>query len=174
MPKKRHSVINAYTDGEFLLHFRITRKLFNTLSRTFLESAQYKELRPDKRLSSDDHLAIFLWFAGHEGCSFRDLSNRFNVTISTVSRVIVRVTSFLSDLSQQVIKWPTAAEKEASSQYFQTTCGVSGVIGCIDKTDITIDPPTRSKNDNADQKGTNAVLKIKKPPTTDSTTPSSN
>lgn len=129
MPKKRHSVINAYTEGEFLLHFRITRRLFNTLSRTFSESAQYKELRPDKRLSSDDHLAIFLWFAGHEGCSFRDLSNRFNVTISTVSRVIVRVTSFLSDLSQQVIKWPTAAEKEASSQYFQTTCGVSGVIG---------------------------------------------
>ncbi|XP_073848607.1 uncharacterized protein isoform X1 [Musca autumnalis] len=123
------SVITKYTEEEFKMHFRISRTMFNTLCSMFADSEYYKNLRADKRMSSEDHLAIFLWFAGHEASCFRDISDRFNVTISTVSRTITRVTNFLSRLSPQVIKWPTDEEKAASSQFFKARCGFAGAIG---------------------------------------------
>lgn len=113
------NVISSYTDEEFKMHYRISRSLFKILSDKFSESQQYKHLRSDKRLLSDEHLYVFLWFAGHEACSYRDLSDRFNVTKSSVSRIIKRVTYFLSPLSPQVIKWPSAEERQVSSEYFE-------------------------------------------------------
>ncbi|XP_073821650.1 uncharacterized protein [Musca autumnalis] len=55
----RTSVITKYTEEEFKMHFRISRTMFNTLSSMFADSEYFKNLRADKRMSSEDHVAIF-------------------------------------------------------------------------------------------------------------------
>ncbi|KAI8127449.1 TGF-beta receptor type-1 [Lucilia cuprina] len=79
--------------------------------------------------------------------------DRFNISTSTVSIIIDRVCNFLSNMSPDIIKWPNEEQKVTSSTAFKNKCGFSKVIGCIDGTHITIDPPLNLKNQYIDRKG---------------------
>lgn len=184
MPKKRNCIKNylqdvvpTYSENEFKCHFRIAKSLFLHLSNKFEESDIFSSLRVDKRLPGTTHLAVFLWFAGHEACSYRDLKDRFDLSLSSVCRIIARVTMYISSLSPNVIKWPSDEEKQQSAEFFKNKCGFSKAIGkyffslefgsffkfwhfwsnfftgCIDGTHITIDPPAKCKDDYIDRKG---------------------
>jgi len=37
----------------------------------------------------------YLWFVGHESASYRDVADRFDITISTLYHIITRVTEFV-------------------------------------------------------------------------------
>lgn len=102
------------------MHFRISRDLYLTLAERFEESKYYKSMQPTKCIPSKTYLATFLWFAGHEACSVRDLSDRFNLSISSISQIIDKVTLFVSSLSPEVIKWPTEERKAASATFLTT------------------------------------------------------
>lgn len=169
-------VVPAYTGEEFVKQFRISKELFATLTTRYEQCDSYKRLRDDKRLSAAKSLAVFLWFAGNEASSFRDLSDRFNLTASSVSRVIDRVTMFISSLSPEVIKWHSNERNQQFVNYFaqfrfpksigKSTLGNDvGMIvysikfyflfwlGCIDGTHIPINPPSERKDDYIDRKG---------------------
>lgn len=121
--------VPTYTEKEFITHFSISRTLFENLSVRMLEWNDYKSLRPDKRLSEMVYLLVFLWFASHEACSFRDLSDRFNISLSTVNVIIHKVSMFLSSLSPEVIKWPTESKMVESSKFFEKKCLFPKAIG---------------------------------------------
>ncbi|XP_017485829.1 PREDICTED: putative nuclease HARBI1, partial [Rhagoletis zephyria] len=89
----------------------------------------------------------------HEACSYRDLSDRFDIAISSVSRIIERTTMFISSLSPEVIKWPSEVKKREAANFFNNKCGFSKAIGCIDGMHITIDPPAENKDEYIDRKG---------------------
>ncbi|KAL1501014.1 hypothetical protein ABEB36_006419 [Hypothenemus hampei] len=72
--------------------------------------------------------------------SFRDVSDRFHMTKSTLFKVIRRVTYFLSNMSANVITWPNDFEKVEIQTHFENS--MPGVIGLIDGTHIRIDKPT--------------------------------
>lgn len=66
------NTVSHYSEREFLKHFRINRELFQYLCRRFKETSEYKSLT--KRAKSAEHeLLLFLWYAGHEACSFEDI-----------------------------------------------------------------------------------------------------
>lgn len=172
-----YKMVPDYTDVEFRTHFRISRALYENLSKRFLDSDIYKSLRPDKRLPERLHMLVFLWFAGHEACSFSDLSDRFNLSRSTICVIINRVTLFISSLSKETIKWPNEAQQIESSKYFESKCLFPKTIGnysiqmlinnkviilvlnlgCIDGTHIVIDPPSKSKDEYIDKKGSTSI-----------------
>lgn len=170
--------VASYSETEFRSHFRISRALFTNLSQRLWEWSDYQKLRYDKRLSEEVHMLVFLWFAGHEACSFRDLSDRFNLCISSISLIIERVTMFLSSLSPEIIKWPNAQKKEETSKYFANKCLFSkaignnsfskftyiyvhtlrySILGCIDGTHVVIDPPKTGKDEYIDRKGNTTI-----------------
>lgn len=122
------NVVSKYSDVEFTRHFRIKASLFNALSAEFGRSNAYSKLREDKRMSPEKHMLLFLWFAGHEAVSFRDLADRFDVSLSTVSVALTRVIYFVSNLSAKVIKWPNEEEKRETMEYFQIL-GFPNVLG---------------------------------------------
>lgn len=104
------NVISSYTDEVFKKHYSISRCLFKILNDKFGESGQTSTLR--KTFSCDEHLYLFLGIASHEACNYiLDLSDIFNATIFSVSRIIKRVTYILSTPSPHVIKWPKAEER---------------------------------------------------------------
>ncbi|XP_017486646.1 PREDICTED: uncharacterized protein LOC108375077 [Rhagoletis zephyria] len=115
-------IVPSYYESEFRSHFRTSRSLFASLSDRLFQSEYYQMLRPDKRNSEKLYLLVFLWFAGHESCSYRDLADRFDLSLSTICLIINRVSMFLSSTSPQIIKWPTASEKQESSESFQNKC----------------------------------------------------
>lgn len=89
---------------------------------------------------------------GHQTASFRDLGDRFNITISSVNRIIHRLTLFLSNLSPEVIKWPSEAEEEISEQHFINN-GFPNVIGAIDGSHVKIDKPENDPDSYINRKG---------------------
>lgn len=74
-----------------------------------------------------------MWFLGHESAGYRDVADRFGVTISTLHVIITRVTRFLMQLAPHIIKFPTLEEKEATKTHFLQQKGFPGIISKFTK-----------------------------------------
>ncbi|XP_061398624.1 uncharacterized protein LOC133334351, partial [Musca vetustissima] len=146
-------IVPTYTEEEFRRHFRVSKSLFKSLCQRLSNWDMYKKMRPDKKFSEETNILVFLWFAGHEACSYRDIADRFDLSLFTVGAIISRISLFLSSMSPEVIKWPTKEEKRRSAQCFDNKCFFKKAIGCIDGTHIVIDPPSSGKDDYVDRKG---------------------
>lgn len=59
---------------------------------------------------------------------------------------------FLSNLSRDIIKWPTEAEKQQSEEHFRNN-GFPSIIGAIDGTHIKIDKPQTDPDSYINRKG---------------------
>ncbi|KAJ8932013.1 hypothetical protein NQ314_015029, partial [Rhamnusium bicolor] len=89
-------------------------------------------------------ITVSLWFAANEATSFREVSDRFDITKSTLFK-IVRVTYFLSNLYPRVTKWSNDLEKvEIETNFRNSNC--PGVVGIIDDTHIRIDKPAEDRD----------------------------
>ncbi|KAJ8949259.1 hypothetical protein NQ318_022772 [Aromia moschata] len=126
----------------FIEHFRVSREVANDISQRFAVSEYYKQLAgPYGKLTALQYTSIFLWYAGHQTASFRDVVDRFNVTISVLHKIIKRMTYFL--------------KKQEIEQYFRHKNRFPGIIGLIDGTHIKIDKP---RDDPASYINRNGVL----------------
>lgn len=127
------------------MHFRLSRHKFEVLSSEFLVCDVYQNLQKNRKLSicfvdinhqndfihvgnylsantrlnidNKKSVLVFLWFAGHQ-TSYREVGDRFNLSIGSVYDVITRVTMFLSDKAKDIIKLPNEMEKRASKDFF--------------------------------------------------------
>ncbi|KAB0795809.1 hypothetical protein PPYR_01871 [Photinus pyralis] len=148
------NTVPTYSFEEFKMHFRITRPLFNSLAIKFRDSSEYKSIeRHYNTVSYEKQVGLFLWFAGHEACAYRDLADRFDLSLWTVHTIIYRVSRFLSNMSVNVIKWPSLQQRLESEQKFSSKYNFPGVIGSIDGTHVIIDPPNDNKDNYIDRKG---------------------
>lgn len=146
--------VPQFNRTEFLEHFRVSREVANDISQRFANSEYYKEQSgPYGKLTSLQYTYIFLWYAGHQTASFRDVADRFNVTISVLHKIIKRMIYFLSNLSPEVIKWPNDVEKQEIEQYFRHKNTFPGIIGLIDGTHIKIDKPQDDPDSYINRKG---------------------
>lgn len=89
---------------------------------------------------------------GHQTASFRDVADRFHVTISSINRIIHRVTYFLSNLSPEIIRWPNDDEKRTNEEQFRAN-GFPNIIGAIDGSHIKIDKPDNDPDSYLNRKG---------------------
>ncbi|XP_071054143.1 putative nuclease HARBI1 [Onthophagus taurus] len=133
------TIVPQYTDQQYLEHFRISKHLSAKLSTEFEASHYYSKSDTGfDRIPAQKCIAIFCWYAGHEAAGFRDVADRFNISISTLHQLIEKVVYFLSYKSPSVIKWPNETEKRENEKLFKEN-GFFGAIGCIDGTHIKID-----------------------------------
>lgn len=125
-------VVPAYSDEEFIRHFRISRGLFVHLSNKYENTDEFQKMfrqNPARTVLPNKTLAVFLWFAAHESCSYRDISDRFNISLSTVHEIILRGTAFITNLSPEVIRWPTVAEMNEEAMFREAESRIPGIIG---------------------------------------------
>lgn len=146
-------IIPQYSDEIFIEHFRVSRPVANLISERFAESNYYStHTGCYGTLSAQNAIYIYLWFVGHQTASFRDVADRFDVTISTLFRIIRRVSYFLSNLSPEVIHWPSENEKNDIERHFRHN-GFLGVIGAIDGSHVKIDKPADDPESYLNRKG---------------------
>ncbi|KAK5647836.1 hypothetical protein RI129_002728 [Pyrocoelia pectoralis] len=133
-------IVPQFTNEQFSTHFRVSRHVSQHLAQRFGASEYYHQEGDSVKVTPLKCILVFLWFAGNEAVSYRDVADRFGISQSTLFKIIRRVINFLSNLSSEVIVWPTDDEKNEIEAWFRNKNFV-GVIGAIDGTHIKIDKP---------------------------------
>lgn len=67
------TVLLRYSDEEFIRHYRINKQVFAELVERYENTEEYQRLlkyHVNTAVNADKTIAVFLWFAGHEACSF--------------------------------------------------------------------------------------------------------
>jgi len=91
----------------------------------FTGHAGYETISPQK------HILSFLWFVGHQSASYRDVADRFGLTISALYNVISRVSNFLLSVAPTIIRFPTLQEKQATQDFYYREKRFPGIIGTL-------------------------------------------
>ena len=91
--------------------------------------------------------------------SFREISDKFDVSQSSAHRVIASILGVISRLSTRYIRWPNAPQKARSSGSFcHTSGGIHHIIGAIDGCHIKITRPQCHGDDYINRKGYFSIL----------------
>lgn len=85
-------------------------------------------------------MLLALWYLANTE-SFRQVSDRFGISLSSAHRILSRVINFILSLIKDYIKWTNDEEKKNISSNFKTKHGFDGVIGLIDGSHIKINKP---------------------------------
>ncbi|KAK5642888.1 hypothetical protein RI129_003154 [Pyrocoelia pectoralis] len=134
--------IPSYNDEEFCEHFHISRRVAESIALQFEQSEYFHyQSGGNGKLSSLQHVLIYLWFVAHQTASFRDVADRFHISISSLFVIIRKLTNFLSNLSHRVISWPSPEEQTVIERHFRDN-DFPGVIGAIDGSHVKIDKPS--------------------------------
>ncbi|KAL4127339.1 hypothetical protein QTP88_011514 [Uroleucon formosanum] len=134
--------VARYNDLEFMEHFRVRHHIAYDLAVHFEGSQEFNETTGGHgKITAYNQVLIFLWFAGHLTASFRDVADRFCITISSLFRIVRRLTHVISYMASTVITWQNEHEKQRTRDFFQIK-GFSNVIGAIDGSHIHIDKPS--------------------------------
>lgn len=95
-------------------------------------------------LEPSKDLYIFLWYIANT-ITFRQLSNLFGLSTSTIRNAISRVALWFISKRHDYIKWPEVEEMCNQSKKFEELGGAPGIIGIIDGTHMKIKAPKTNK-----------------------------
>ncbi|XP_024886102.1 putative nuclease HARBI1 [Temnothorax curvispinosus] len=137
------NIVRNYDNIDFIMHFRLSREKTFQLINQFRVSEIFMSLQDAGRvkITAEKHILCYLWFVGHQSASYRDVADRFGVTISALYNIITRVTDYIMLLAPNIIKYPTLVEKEETETFYRERKGFPGIIGAIDGSHIRIDKP---------------------------------
>ena len=74
--------------------------------------------------------------------TYRDVTDRFDMSLSALYNVISRVSDFLGEMTPEYVKWPTPEEAEETQQFYFHKSGINGIIACVDGTHLKINKPS--------------------------------
>ncbi|KAH7970540.1 hypothetical protein HPB49_010006 [Dermacentor silvarum] len=104
-------VVRQYSDDEFRRHFRLARPVAEKLIAEFAASSMCPSRTnggvPAK--SAETHILSFIWYAANKTC-MRNVASRFDLSESSVHRILHRVAHFLLTLGPSLIKFPADLE----------------------------------------------------------------
>ena len=101
-------VVPSYSLDEFKGHFRMTRNTFESVSQELAATGSIPlgNRFGRKAIPLEKQVLIFVWFISNLE-AMRSVSDRFNVTLSSLERIQKRVTEAIIALRhQEYIKWP--------------------------------------------------------------------
>ncbi|KAJ8391895.1 hypothetical protein AAFF_G00083660 [Aldrovandia affinis] len=100
---------------------------------------------------------MFLWYLANQN-SFRELSDKFDVSQGAAHKVIVEVLDLTCLLASSFITWPTHCEKRTNAVLFRRACGIDGIVGTIDGCHIRIQRPPVRGGDYLNRKSFYSIL----------------
>ncbi|XP_036150190.1 protein ALP1-like [Monomorium pharaonis] len=93
-----------------------------------------------KKKSAELCLLMSLWFLNNKK-PHRTLANLFNISLSSVFRIIRRIINWLVTLVPEVVTWSEGNNITEVSGKFQEIAGIRSCIGAIDGSHIYINKP---------------------------------
>lgn len=98
-----------------------------------------------------------IWYLANQE-SYRQISDRFNITESAAWKVIRKVVDYLITTSASIIKWPNEDEAAIIEAQFEAKQGIDKIIGAIDGTHILIHKPGADQHAYCTRKGTHSII----------------
>ncbi|XP_031351370.1 putative nuclease HARBI1 [Photinus pyralis] len=148
--------ITSYSDEEFKQHFRLKRETALKLIELYRSSIKaYKG--GWNHITAEKAIYITIWYLSNME-TFRQISDRFDVTLSCAHHVINVVLDFLVNNSSKFIKWPSEQEAKEEAYYFEKKKGIANVIGAIDGCHIKIHRPVIHEQDYVNRKGYHSII----------------
>ncbi|XP_029938681.1 protein ALP1-like [Salarias fasciatus] len=145
-------------DHTFTRHFRIAKYqyeyLLAKLQEGGLKSEHSQGVPP---IPAPKKLLMFLWFMANRS-GLRVLSDKFDVSQSSVHRVTHQVLTVMLGLGSDFIAWPNGSQKRASAVAFRRICGLDRVIGVIDGCHIKLQRPSERGGDFMNHRSYYSVL----------------
>ncbi|KAI4464159.1 hypothetical protein MML48_3g00015506 [Holotrichia oblita] len=149
--------VQKYDDMEFKEHFRLTRYTYNYLKERIKNSKilpSHKYGR--KKIEIDKALQMTLWYLSNNE-TYRQISDRFNVTKSSAYRTIRKILKYFVSISKAYIKWPSESKKVIIQNHFQNN-GFDEAIGAIDGSHINIKRPSHEPQFYCNRKSQYSIL----------------
>ncbi|XP_066582413.1 putative nuclease HARBI1 [Prorops nasuta] len=148
------NVVLHYSLSDFKSHFRLSKFTFEALVQRIgpclLRRANGPKVHPFKQL------AIALWIFGNQEV-FRSVSDRFDLSKSTIWNCVFNVTYVLQNHAADYIKWPNDYQIKYNIQKFAEISHFPGVIGVIDGCHIPISAPKNHPNSYINRKGFHSI-----------------
>ena len=136
-------VVPSYTDSVFRSHFRPSRtsaELLTGLLGTCPEIPS-KHTRGRQPVSVEKQLLLTLLVLGNPEC-VRSVSDRFDVTKSSVYRIVRRVCkAIVNNYAKMFIRWPQGERSLEVMEKFELNNGLPRCLGVLDGTHIPIKTP---------------------------------
>ena len=112
--------VSAYAPSEFRSHFRMTRGTSEFLCREIINTGRIPtgNSRGRQPIPPVKQVLVLLWSMANQEPA-RLVADRFDITMSSVDRVLQRGTRALADLSAEYIKWPNAQVLFFHNVYFK-------------------------------------------------------
>lgn len=121
----------------------MTRYIFLDDYTAYYFSLQ-QNIRGRKIIGPDAEMYFFLWYMSNTN-SYREISDRFDITKSSVYRVLHRVVEWIVLESPKCIKWPLPFDMSINEMKFRAKTCFPNVIGAIDGSHIEISAPREHK-----------------------------
>ena len=144
------------SDKEFKSHFRLERGTAEALLQKISSKLMIKQANSEPEICPSKQLLIALWVWSTPD-SYRSVSQRFNVSKSSVARILRRMADVLVEMASSFIKWPEGQHAQNVREHFNKMSEFPGVIGCIDGTHIPIPAPTEHSDSYLNRKGYHSV-----------------
>lgn len=111
-----------------------------------------------KPVELEKQVLITLWILANT-CCFRDISDRFNVTKSSIYRIFRRICSaIVSNLVNRFIRFPTGNGIQQVCEGFQKLAGIPRVLGAVDGCHIPIKAPSKFPENYVNRKKFHSVV----------------
>lgn len=144
-------------DRTFSHYFRVTKPQFEYIMMKLQDNGIQKQHSQGLPVPATKKVLMFLWYMANQN-SFREMSDKFDVSQSTTHRIILQVLNIMCTIGSSFISWPNTCEKAASAAAFQHLCGLSGVICAIDGCHIRVQRPPIRGGDYMNRKSFYSVL----------------
>lgn len=111
-----------------------------------------------EKVTAEEGILITLWYLSNTE-TFRQLSDRFNKTRSTIYNTVKKITHYFATISADYIKWPTEQDDmcEIANGFYRKQ-KLKGVLGAIDGTHIKIKKPQADQEVYYNRKGYHSLL----------------
>ncbi|XP_025997104.2 putative nuclease HARBI1, partial [Solenopsis invicta] len=141
------AVVESLTETECKEHFCLLR----TVADQLIDKIEQSGFIPQhsfgmKPISEKLSILMFLWLMANIE-PLRTIADRFDVSISSVFRIIRRVNAWILTKLDDIITWPQNNRIQTICDQFFFSRGVPKVLGIIDCTHIRIEKPVTNAND---------------------------
>ncbi|XP_057655013.1 uncharacterized protein LOC130893152 [Diorhabda carinulata] len=130
-------LLNEY---DFKCHFRVSKTTYEKVLELLYYGFNSDHKGGREKITPEKATFILLWYLGNQE-TFKQMSERFKNTMSSIHGVIQRAIKKLNSLMQEQILWPSSAENPNISQLFETISNLKGCIGVLGVSYIKIPKP---------------------------------
>ncbi|KAJ8355235.1 hypothetical protein AAFF_G00083580 [Aldrovandia affinis] len=152
-------LIMEMDENTFRRHLRVSKAQFHFVAHKLQEKGM-SDVHPcggPENIPMVKKIIMFLWYLANQN-SFRELSDKFDVSQGAAHKVIVEVLDLTCLLASSFITWPTHCEKRTNAVLFRRACGIDGIVGAIDGCHIRIQRPPVRGGDYLNRKSFYSIL----------------